>query len=190
MEKKLASSETTELFVPTPAVLTAARMLTATERLLTLRCQDGLPLGHDPGQFVQVSIFGLEEAPISICSAGRADATFELCVRRMGRVTGALHELKPGQEVGVRGPFGHGFPAEELAGKDLVLVAGGIGLAPLRSLIQHCLAHRGRFGRLTLLHGAKQPAELLFREELPQWRRPQPGTPHALRGGQVRALHD
>jgi sulfhydrogenase subunit gamma (sulfur reductase) len=145
-------------------------MLTATERLLRLRRQDGRRIGHQPGQFVQVSIFGMEEAPISLCSADPDDATFELCVRRLGRVTTALHELKKGQEVGIRGPFGHGFPAEELAGKDLLFVAGGIGLAPMRSLIQHCLEKRQQFGRLTLLHGAKQPAELLFRDEFQQWR--------------------
>jgi sulfite reductase subunit B len=137
-----------------------------------MRRQDYRPIGHAPGQFVQVSVFGLEEAPISICSVGKDDnADFELCVRRIGKLTNALHELQVGEEVGVRGPFGKGFPIEELVEGDLLFVAGGIGLAPLRSLIQHCVVHRKDFGRLTLLYGAKRPVELLFREELQAWRR-------------------
>ncbi len=145
-------------------------MLTRTERLLRLRRVDGLPLGHLPGQFVQVSIFGLEEAPISICSSPVDDGSFEICVRRIGRVTKVLHELEAGAEIGTRGPFGHGFPVEEIAGRDVLFVAGGIGLAPLRSLVQWCVARRGQFGKLTLLNGAKGPAELLFDREYAQWR--------------------
>jgi NAD(P)H-flavin reductase len=164
--------ETEELFVPRTAILHAARMLTATERLLTLRLEDGRPLGHAPGQFVQVSIFGMAEAPISVCSAGASGrAEFQLCVRRMGRLTSALHELEVGETVGIRGPLGRGFPLDALAGRDVVFIAGGIGLAPMRSLIQWSLAHRDRVGHLTLLHGAKRPAELLFGEEFPQWRK-------------------
>jgi len=164
--------ESSDLFVPMPATVRAVRELTPTERLFTLCREDGLGLAHQPGQFVQVSIFGVEEAPISVCSAERdGDATFELCVRRIGRLTGAMHDLRTGGEVGVRGPFGHGFPLDELAGKDLVFIAGGIGLPPMRSLIQYCLARRGDFGRLRLLYGAKRPAELLFRDELEAWRR-------------------
>jgi len=163
--------EMTDLFVPLPAELCAARMVTQTERLLTFRRRDGRAVGHEPGQFVQVSIFGLEEAPFSVCSADTdGEAAFELCVRRIGRISGALHELEIGQEVGIRGPFGRGFPVDELAGQELLLIAGGIGLAPLRSLVQHCLAHREQFGRVTLLYGAKRPAELLFRDEFDQWR--------------------
>ena len=160
-----------DLFVPTPAAICAVQDITASERLFALRRLDGRPLGHQPGQFVQVSVFGLEEAPISVCSAARGDdPAFELCVRRIGRLTKALHALEVGQEIGIRGPFGHGFPVAELAGRDVLFIAGGIGLAPMRSLIQHCLARRRDFGRLSLLCGAKRPAELLFRQELQQWR--------------------
>ena len=160
----------TELFVPVPAALRAVRDLTPTERLFTLERKDGRPLDHEPGQFVQVSIFGFEEAPISVCSSQRhGEPAFELCVRRAGRLTTAMHALSVGEEIGIRGPFGRGFPLGELAGKDLVLIAGGIGLAPMRSLIQHCLSHAEDFGAVTLLYGAKRPAEMLFREELEQW---------------------
>ena len=166
------NTEATDLYVPAPATLLAGRDLTATERLLTLRREDSQPLGHAPGQFVQVSIFGMEEAPISICSAARDDdPSFQLCVRRIGQLTTALHALEVGGAIGIRGAFGRGFPVDEMAGQDVLFIAGGIGLAPMRSLIQHCLAHRGRFGRLALLYGAKQPAELLFSEDLQQWGR-------------------
>jgi sulfhydrogenase subunit gamma (sulfur reductase) len=158
-----------QLFVPMPAIIMDAQALTGAERLLRIRLEDGRPLGHAPGQFVQVSIFGREEAPVSICSAPADDGTFELCVRKVGRVTAAMHELKVGQEIGIRGPFGRGFLLPELAGKDVLFIAGGIGLAPLRSLIQWCVGHRDATRKLTLLYGAKRPGEMLFRPELEQW---------------------
>jgi len=169
---KTRTGETwTELFVPAAAAVSDVRGLTATERLFTLELKDGRPLDHEPGQFVQVSIFGFEEAPISVCSSQRpGEAAFQLCVRRTGRLTKAMHELRVGQEIGIRGPLGKGFPLGELAGKDILLIAGGIGLAPMRSLIQHCLGHAADYGTLTLLYGAKRPAEMLFRDELEQWR--------------------
>jgi len=184
VEKQSYETEATELFVPMPAVLRDARDMTATERLLTFRREDGRPLGHSPGQFVQVSVFGLEEAPISVCSAGlNGGADFELCVRRMGRLTSALHQLEVGGEVGIRGPFGKGFPSDELVGRDVVFIAGGLGLPPLRPLIQECLAERRQYGRLVLLYGGKQPGELLFREELDSWRQRDDLRPVAGRTG-------
>jgi NAD(P)H-flavin reductase len=80
-----------------------------------------------------------------------------------------LHRMQPGQVVGVRGPFGRGFPIERMRGKDIVFAPGGLGLAPLRSLINQVLDERGKYGRVTLLYGAKQPAELLFTDELKHW---------------------
>lgn len=158
------------LYLPTPASIQSLQNLTATERLFRLRRDDGRPLGHQPGQFVEVSVLGVGEAPISVCSAeGPDDPSFELCVRAIGSVTQALHALGPGSTVGIRGPLGHGFELESLAGQDVLFVAGGLGLPPLRSLIQHCLAHRDDFGRLTLLYGAKCAAELLFLDDLEEW---------------------
>ena len=163
------SRDQADLFVPMPATLCHSRMLTPSEKLLTLKLEGGQTLVQEPGQFVQVSVFGLEEAPISVCSAAESHSTFELCIRRVGKLTAALHCLETGEHVGIRGPFGHGFPLTKLFKKDIVLVVGGIGMAPVRSLIQHCLAHREQFGRLTLLYGAKRPAELLFRDEFDSW---------------------
>lgn len=121
---------------------------------------------HRPGQFLMLSVPGTGEAPISISSSPTRTGAIELCVRRVGRVTNALHRLRPGDLVGVRGPYGNGFPVEALEGHDLLLVAGGLGMAPLRSLLNYALDRRESFGRLTLMYGARTPAEMLFRDEL------------------------
>jgi NAD(P)H-flavin reductase len=92
-----------------------------------------------------------------------------LCVRRSGDLTGVLHQMEAGRTVGVRGPFGHGFPIEQFRGKDLLFAPGGLGLAPLRSLINQVLDERGKYGRVTILYGAKHPSELLFTDELAEW---------------------
>jgi len=158
------------IYAPEFARLVDVRPLTELEKLFTIELPDGRSLGHDPGQFVMVSIPGVGEAPISITSSpSRSNGTFELCVRRVGDVTNALHRMKPGDYVGIRGPFGHGFPIEQMRGKDLLFAPGGLGLAPLRSLINQVLDERGSFGRVIILYGAKRPAELLFRDELEEW---------------------
>ena len=158
------------IYLPQPARIVDVRPLTALEKLFTLELPGGLSLGHRPGQFVEVSVFGIGEAPISISSSpSRSNGTFELCVRRSGDLTGVLHRMQAGQVLGVRGPFGRGFPIERFHGKDLLFAPGGLGLAPLRSLINQVLDERGQFGRVTILYGAKHPSELLFTDELAQW---------------------
>ena len=158
------------LYLPQPARILDVRPMTALEKVFTLQLPDGLTLGHQPGQFVELSVLGVGEAPISISSSpSRSNGAFELCVRRTGDVTGALHRLSAGEVVGVRGPFGHGFPLERFYGKDILFAPGGLGLAPVRSLINQVLDERGRFGKVTLLYGAKSPAELLFKDELAEW---------------------
>ena len=121
---------------------------------------------HRPGQFVQLSVIGTGEAPISISSSPTRLGIIELCVRRVGRLTSALYRLPTNALVGVRGPYGNGFPVEEMEGNDLLIVAGGLGMAPLRSLLWYALDHREKFGRVTLMYGARSPAEMLFRDEL------------------------
>jgi NAD(P)H-flavin reductase len=144
--------------------------VTELEKLFTIELAGGESLGHEPGQFVMLSIPGVGEAPISITSSpSRSNGTFELCVRKMGDVTGVLHGLQAGATVGIRGPFGHGFPIDDMRGKDMLFAPGGLGLAPLRSLINQVLDERQDFGRVIILYGAKRPAELLFRDELDAW---------------------
>jgi len=121
---------------------------------------------HRPGQFVMLSVPGTGEAPISISSSPSRPGVLELCIRRVGRVTDALYRLETNQVVGIRGPYGNGFPVESMLGHDLLLVAGGLGMAPLRSLLWYAIDNRDRFGDITLMYGAKTPDDMLFREEL------------------------
>ncbi len=157
------------LYTPAVAAVRRVETVTESEKLIEIELPDGQPLGHRPGQFVEISLFGYGEAPISICSAPEDAPTFQLCVRRAGTLTAALHRLAPGGYVGIRGPFGKGFPVDEMEGKNLLVVAGGIGLAPLRSLIRHVFAHREKVKRFIIFHGAKTPGELLFQNELKEW---------------------
>ena len=160
------------IYVPSPARIARIEPLTSQEQLFTIELPWGQTLGHQPGQFVEVSILGIGEAPISVSSSpSRSNGAFELCVRRVGDVTRALHRLAVGAAIGVRGPFGHGFPVDKMRGKDLLIAAGGLGLAPARSLINQALDERGAFDRVIILYGAKTPAELLFRDELAAWAR-------------------
>jgi sulfhydrogenase subunit gamma (sulfur reductase) len=158
------------IYLPTAARIVDVRQMTGMEKLFTVELPGGLSLGHEPGQFVEVSVLGVGEAPISISSSpSRSNGTFELCVRRAGDLTGALHRLEPGATVGVRGPFGHGFPIRQFRGKDILFAPGGLGLAPLRSLINEVLDERHNFGRVIILYGARTPSELLFTDELETW---------------------
>ncbi len=158
-----------ELYAPRPAELINVKELSPREKVFEFRLMDGKKLGQRPGQFVEVSIAGVGEAPISISSSPTRDGTFQLAIRNVGDVTGAIHALKKGALVGIRGPFGNGFPLESLEGKDLMLVAGGIGLFPLRSLVQYVVDRRSSFGRVILLFGARSPSERLFLDELAIW---------------------
>jgi sulfhydrogenase subunit gamma (sulfur reductase) len=158
------------VYLPTLARVVKAEPMTQLETLFTLALPDGGHLGNEPGQFVEVSLFGIGEAPISISSSpSRSNGSFELCVRNVGDVTRALHSLGPGATLGIRGPFGHSFPIAQMKGKDVLFAAGGLGLAPLRSLINEVLDNRGSFGRVIILYGTKQPSEILFKDELLQW---------------------
>lgn len=160
---------TSSLYQPIPAEMVKIEQLTEKEKLFTLHLKDGRNLGHQAGQFVEVSVFGIGEAPISVSSSPTRNGSFELCVREVGDVTGALHRMKPGSTVGIRGPFGNGFPVDKMRGQDLLFAPGGLGLAPLRSLINQVLDERESFGRVIILYGARNPAELLFKDELAQW---------------------
>jgi len=159
-----------QIFLPEMARIVQIEQLTALEKLFTIELPAGRSLDHRPGQFVEVSFLGIGEAPISISSSpSRSNGIFELCVRKAGDVTGALHRLMPGDRIGIRGPFGHGFPIEHFRGKDMLFAPGGLGLAPARSLINQVLDERAQFGRVIILYGARTPSELLFKDELKRW---------------------
>ena len=131
-----ARSGESRLYTPEIAAVARVKPLTEREQLFEIRLDGGRSLGHKPGQFVQVSVLGVGEVPISVSSSpSRSNGSFELAVLQVGNVTGALHRLEPGARVGIRGPFGTNFPVDEMRGQDVLFVAGGIGLVPLRSLI-------------------------------------------------------
>lgn len=158
-----------ELYLPHLAKIENISPLSSREKLFEFRLNNGNKLGHRPGQFIEVYVFGIGESPISLTSSPTRDHTFEVAVRNVGNVTGALHELKPGSSVGIRGPFGNGFPLEQLEGKDILFIAGGIGIFPLRSLIQYVLDNRESYGKINLLFGSRSPAERVFSEEMAEW---------------------
>ncbi|RLF52906.1 MAG: oxidoreductase [Thermoplasmata archaeon] len=122
-----------------------------------------------PGQFVEISLAGIGEFPVSICSAPHEKGYFEICVKKLGKVTSQLFKLNESDFIGYRGPFGNGFPINELKGKDVVIVAGGLGILPLRSFIKEAL-HNNFCNSLTILYGVKEPLDMLFKEELKEWR--------------------
>ena len=130
------AKEKKSLYVPIPAEIVKISQLTELDKLFEIKFQNGKELGHKPGQFVEVSLLGYGEVPISVSSSPTRDGTFDLCVRKVGTVTDALHNLKEGAVVGIRGPFGNGFEPDMFKGKDILFVGGGIGIVPLRSLIQ------------------------------------------------------
>jgi NAD(P)H-flavin reductase len=121
------------------------------------------------GQFNMLYQFGVGEVPISISGdPGEPDRLIHT-IRSVGTVTAGMAALKKGDVVGVRGPFGSAWPVEQAEGSDVVIIAGGIGLAPLRPVIYHIIANRGKFGRLRILYGARTPRDILFRSQLERW---------------------
>lgn len=155
-------------YLPTPAALSAVR--DETPDIKTFRVQPEQVFDYRPGQFVMLSLWGFGEAPFSIASSRSDGDTMDFSIKRVGGFTEQMHLLQPGDEVGVRGPFGNGFDVEPARGANLVFVAGGIGLAPLRALIHEVLSRRQDFGQIVLLYGARTPADLVYRDELDRLR--------------------
>jgi len=142
--------------------------LTDDVRFFQVRPSDAskaMSLFYRPGAFMMVSNPGVGEAPFCISSTPSRPGLLEFCIRRMGQVTNSLFRLKENDQIGVRGPYGNGFPIETLRGHDLIIVMGGMGVAPLRSLLLYALDNRDDFGEIYLLHGAKTPKDMLFRRE-------------------------
>ncbi len=130
---------------------------------------EGTPFAFAPGQFNMLYVFGHGEVPISM--SGDPDQTEKLThtIRNVGPVTAALQQIKAGDTIGVRGPFGSAWPLEEAKGKDIILMAGGLGLAPLRPALYRLLANRGDYETVTLLYGTRAPETILFADELTEW---------------------
>ena len=138
---------------------------------LTIEAEDeDRPLpAFEPGQFSMLYVYGVGELPISISGDPEERGKLVYTIRSVGQATHALVTRAPGDRIGLRGPFGASWPLREARGRDLLVVAGGIGLAPLRPAILHALRHRGDYGRLIVLYGSRSPKDLLFRKELAAW---------------------
>ncbi|MBM3163401.1 MAG: oxidoreductase [Chlorobi bacterium] len=147
--------------------------LSAQERLFQLRIVD--PLERDvfsfrPGQFLMLEVPGYGEAPISISSSTSNREFIELCIRKAGHVTSALFEAASGAMVSIRGPFGTTFPMEQMQDRNILLIAGGLGIAPLRAPLYWINDHRDRFGKVWFLYGARDPGQLFFDYQFEEWK--------------------
>ena len=155
-------------FIPEPARIVRTYYLTEDVKFFQVRIVDmekALSFNYRPGQFAMISVLGAGEAPFSISSTPSRPGLLEFCIRNAGTVTNALFRMKENDLIGFRGPYGNGFPIEKMIDKDIIIVVGGLGAAPLRSVLLYCLDNRDRFQRVSLLYGAKKPAEMIFREE-------------------------
>jgi NAD(P)H-flavin reductase len=155
---------------PAPWRVTATRRESADTVTLELEPPAGAVFAFRPGQFNMLGAFGIGEVPISISGDPAAGGPVLHTIRDVGMATRALCTLEPGDHVGVRGPYGTCWPLEEAEGGDVVIIAGGIGLPPVRPALYHVLAHRDRYQRVVLLYGARTPGDLLFTDELAGWR--------------------
>ncbi|MBC8406965.1 MAG: FAD/NAD(P)-binding protein [Planctomycetes bacterium] len=167
-----ATVNKTSIYLPQPATLLESSSLTEHEMYFRFCLDDGKDFSYMPGQFMSVSVPGIGEAPISICSSPTRTkpGELEMVIRKVGGVTAALHHLVVGQKVGLRGPFGTTFPVDgEFKGRDLLFVCGGIGLVPVRSAIHYVLDNRGDYGEVTIMFGARTPNDRLFLKDLQEW---------------------
>jgi len=176
----MAILETTPVVVdpmlPQPYVVQRVDKETPDTFSLTVDPQDGVDdVAFKPGQFSMLWVFGVGELPISISGDPAQRGRLVYTVRSVGKATNALVSRKAGDGIGVRGPFGVGWPLEVARGRDVIVVAGGIGLAPLRPIIYEVLQNREQYGRLVLLYGTRSPRDVLYRKELAVWAR-QPET--------------
>jgi NAD(P)H-flavin reductase len=156
-------------YLPRVGRITEKKVFTPAESWYRIGFEDGQGVEYQAGQFMEIGLFGIGEAPISICSAPGKRDDLEMCIRSVGDVTAALHKLGEGDTVGIRGPFGNGYDMSRVEGMDLIFAAGGLGLAPCRSFILEALNNRDKYGDITILYGARTPDDLLFTEDLQSW---------------------
>jgi sulfhydrogenase subunit gamma (sulfur reductase) len=155
-------------FLPQPARIVRKFDLTDDVRFFQIRLKERdqvLSFDYKPGQFVIFSLPGTGEAPFSLSSTPSRPGLLEFGIRKVGRLTEALFRLNENDEIGIRGPYGNGFPVEQMTGSNLLIVMGGLGAVPLRSLLLYALDNRELFGGLHLLYGSKRPEDMLYRKE-------------------------
>ncbi len=155
-------------YIPIMAEIQSIEPLTARESLFKVILPESL--NHRPGQFVMAGLPGIGECAISISSGPQSGTLLEMVIRKAGNVTGVLHQLKESDYISIRGPFGSGFYLDDFRRKDIVIIAGGLGLVPLRSLITPIMEHKSDYGMVHLIIGSRTPREALFRQQIQQWK--------------------
>lgn len=170
MVVEMEEKQKNTIYVPDIATIVDMKDLSDTEKMIAIKIDDDKKregFNFLPGQFVEVTVFGVGEAPFSIPSSPNNKEYFELCVRKIGNVSNSLHRMEVGSKVGIRGPFGKGtFPFESMKGQNVVIVAGGLGMAPVRSLLLTILEDRDNYKGLTLIYGCVDPKSILYKDEM------------------------
>lgn len=169
----MASNNGRNPFLPYLALLREAPDLTPDVKLLRLELAEEeakISFNYRPGQFAFLSAFGVGESPFCLTSCANSEGLLEFALRKVGTVSGALQDMEPGARLGVRGPFGNAFPLERYRGKKLLIIGGGIGMAPLRPLINTLLKNREDYGEMLIINGARSPQDLVFASEVEFWK--------------------
>lgn len=159
------------IFLPVECKIVNAIQATASEKHFTLRRADGQKVKFEPGQIMEVSLFGFGEIPIGYASSPTRENTFDIVVRTVGRVSTAINKLNEGDSIYVRGPLGNGFDLNKFRNSNVLIIAGGIGLCPTRSLIQYITDRRDEFKNFTLFYGARDPSQRIFVDDIEKWKK-------------------
>lgn len=162
-----------DIYLPMGATATDVKRLTPWEKYFKFKVDQEQDLDYMPGQFMMVSLPGIGECPISVTSSPTRNSgdRVEMVIRNVGSVTRALHQLRPGDRVGLRGPFGKSFPVNtKMRKKDLLIICGGLGHVPLKSVIEYVIDERPRYGHITILIGNRSPENRLFLEQILDWK--------------------
>ena len=167
-------------YLPKPAVIEKIIEETPDTKTFTLRFKNKTngALKYRPGQFLMLSLAGFGEAPFTFASMPSRDGRFQVSVRSVGSLTNALHKLKEKDIIGVRGPYGNWFPLEKMKRKNILFIAGGCGIAPLRSLIQYVLKNRKDYARVEIIYGCRRPKDIFYRDEVKLWEKNQNSSVH------------
>jgi len=158
------------VFLPQEAEIIRAEQVTEHEKHFTLKLKNDESLDFSPGQILEVSLFGYGEIPIGVASSPTRTHTFDIVVRKVGKVSSAIVNQEKGDSLFIRGPLGQGFDLDLLRGENILIVAGGIGLCPTRSLIQYILDRRWEFNDFHLFFGSRSPKDQLFLDDLAKWK--------------------
>lgn len=159
-------------YLPVKVIIRDVVNETIDVKTLTLQLKDknnGLSR-YKPGQFMMLSIPGYGEAPFTFASCPDKNGIFQISAKRIGSLTNVLHNLKEKDIVGIRGPYGNSFPLDRMKNRDILFIAGGIGLAPLRPAIQYAFKNRRNYGKIELVYGCRTPQDMLYRSEISSWR--------------------